>query len=147
MKLHHPEAEQFARIIWSATMAAWGLAIGGDDYPNKRERFARMKNPQPGDFVVEQSGGLRQLDCAAAVGWLDRVEQEPAFAEDEWDIETDGPMPLERVVYIKTIDGRDYRWVNCSFVQVPTYDGWWDAERWQKALAEKQKQEGFTDVV
>jgi hypothetical protein len=136
MKLEHPEAEQFARIIWQATMAAWSLCLGGGDYPAKRERYGRMKKPQPGDMVVEASAGLRKLDCSYAVGWLIREAREPIEIE-EWNVEEDGPIPDEKVVYITSIDGREVRWVNCEFLQVPTYEGWWDSERRQKALAER----------
>jgi hypothetical protein len=141
LKLDHPEAEQFARIIWQATMAAWDLCLGGHDWPAKKEMRERMKFPRPGDMVVEASAGLRKLDCAMAVGWLVREAREP-IEVDEWNVEEDGPIPLEKVVYITAIDGRDARWVDCEFFQVPTYPGWWDSERWQKALAEKRRDSG-----
>ena len=124
----HPEAEVFARIIWQATMSAWEMCLGGDSYPNKRDRYERMKNPQAGDMVVEVSGGLRKFDCAMAVGWFEREAREP-IEIDEWDVEADGPIPTERVVYMTSIDGRACRWVNCTFIQTPTYSGWWDNER------------------
>jgi hypothetical protein len=89
-----------------------------------------MRNPQPGDLVAEQSGGMRQFDCAQAVGWLEKVTREPIPYEG-WDEEADGPVPLEDVWYITAIDGRECRWTNCTFLPVPTYPGWWDAERWQ----------------
>lgn len=127
-KLDHPAAESVARIIVEATKAAWGLAIGGGDYPAKRERYQRMGNPREGDMVVEQSAGIRSKDCAMAVGWLERIEREPVDLEweEKWNIEVDGPVPTERVFYITAIDGREARWVNAEFIQVPTYDAsWW----------------------
>lgn len=86
----------------------------------------RMKDPKIGDFVIEtstvyRSRGTGDID---AIGVLEEVAWEKvAFDSDPefvWDEAVEGrPHPLERVTYIRTLDGRRFRWVNASFVAAP----------------------------
>jgi hypothetical protein len=126
--LEFPQSEQVARVIWSATHAAWELCLGGTTWPNKERRYQRMKSPVAGDLVIEIGGGLREANCANAVGWLLRQTREPVFTEEEWDSPGE-PIPTERVFYIQTLNGQECRWVNCEFLAVPEEGGWWTYER------------------
>lgn len=113
------DLETLARLVQGATSTAWALALGGTERCLKT--YEHMANPQPGDFVMEQSTALMPSRPALdGVGELLRVTEENRTVA-EWDIESDGPIPKERVFYIKTFDGREYRWTNASFVKVPDY--------------------------
>jgi hypothetical protein len=88
----------------------------------------RMKNPVPGDWVIETStiGGFRgkAMTDLDAIGVLDAIEWEPVdFGDPDfvWDEAVEGrPHPKERVYYILTMDGRRFRWVNANFVTAVT---------------------------
>jgi hypothetical protein len=77
--------------------------------------YERFKDVRPGDLVVETTTfhmpGRAAID---AVGYLRRVVWEPIA---EWD---DEPRPTEKVFYIRTLDGREYRWTNADFISAPT---------------------------
>lgn len=86
----------------------------------------RMKDPKVGDFVIEtstvyRSRGTGDID---AIGVLEEVAWEkvvwPGDPEFVWDEVAEGkPHPLERVTYIRTLDGRRFRWINASFIAAP----------------------------
>lgn len=92
------------------------------------EAFQRMTNPVIGDWVIEtttigrfrHSGGT-DLD---AIGVLENVAAEPVKYSDPdfvWDEKEEGrPHPTERVYYIRTLDGRSFRWINANIVAILT---------------------------
>jgi hypothetical protein len=93
--------------------------IGGA--PEITTRYSdRARNPKIGDLVVESSTiyrACRDLDC---VGFLEEIAWEKVdFGDHEfvWDEEVERhPHPTERVFYIRTLDGRRYRWNNANMV-------------------------------
>lgn len=110
-------------------MVAWDLCLGGSDYPHKKEVREHMRSLEPGDLVAEASGGMRSSDCTKAVGWFEREAEELIEGmEEDWDVGADGPLPMEKVIYITSLDGRKVRWTNCEFLRVPTRHSWWRPE-------------------
>jgi PAS domain-containing protein len=84
----------------------------------------RIKNPQRGDWVIETSSIWRGQPHIDGIGILDAVEMEPVDFNDPdfvWDEASEGrPHPTERVYYLRTMDGRRFRWTNASIVAVYT---------------------------
>lgn len=115
-------AGAFRALIYNAYIAT---LVGS---PAKvTERFGdRMKSPQVGDWVAEvstmyRSRGTTDID---ALGKLEEIAWEKvAFESDPefvWDEAVEGrPHPTERVYYIRTLDGRRFRWTNASIVAAP----------------------------
>ncbi len=57
------------------------------------------------------------LNC---IGTLERIAAEPVWTEEEWKEGGDtGPIPTQKVWYIRTLDGREFRWENATFIRVP----------------------------
>lgn len=84
-----------------------------------RRQFQRMSSPQIGDLAAEQTTIYISPDIDA-VGIIEEIAEEPVIFDDEefvWDAEVEGkPHPLERVFYIRTLDGRRFRWTNANFI-------------------------------
>lgn len=82
----------------------------------------RIRAVAVGDLVVEttsirtgpRQGPLINLD---AVGYLEEIAWEPIAVE--WDEVADGPTPTEKIYYIRTLDGRRFRWENANFISAP----------------------------
>jgi hypothetical protein len=105
----------------------------GNPAPIVAKMWDRMKNPQPGDLVLETSS-LGRSDVeqrAMGFGFLLTHRDEWAQTDDEWAKEEvrpgydefDQPRPVEpRVYYVQYGPKPDdiCRWVNCSFIAVPT---------------------------
>lgn len=119
-KSHIKALEIAATALRRATYNAHGLALAGSS-PNAGRILEFMRTMKPGNMVIETTTvwgmrkGMSDLD---GIGILIREAVEPV-RELVWDIETDGPLPEERVYYIKTLDGREFRWTNASFIAVP----------------------------
>lgn len=86
----------------------------------------RMKAPKLGDWVIETSTvhGFRdktQTDLDG-IGILESIEQEKVdFGDSDfvWNEAEEGrPHPTETVYYLRTMDGRRFRWVNASIVAI-----------------------------
>lgn len=115
-------ATAFRRLCYNAYVAT----LVGSPAKVTADFGDRMKDPKVGDFVIEtstvyRSRGTGDID---AVGVLEEVAWEKvAFDGDPdfvWDEAVEGrPHPLERVTYIRTLDGRRFRWVNASFIAAP----------------------------
>lgn len=83
----------------------------------------RSRSPVVGDLVIEastvyRSRGTTDLD---SVGILEEdCREKVIFSGDPefvWDEEVEGePHPTERVFYIRTLDGRRFRWTNATMV-------------------------------
>jgi hypothetical protein len=106
--------------------------IGG----NARRRWERMEHPIPGDLVIELStagwwlhcddshpGPYDYLKVENAIGFLEKVAQEPV---QEWDEkENEEPAPLETVYYLKLLqNGSTFKWTNARFATILPVEGW-----------------------
>jgi len=105
-------------FIRGLTSNLWG-AVLAHPAQKYREMYARMEDLRAGDLVVEISGICRTPD-RDAVGHFVRSARE-SMDIAEWVEADDGPMPQEMVYYIRTLDGREVRWVNARFI-VAVYD-------------------------
>ncbi len=104
------------------------MVVLGSQAPWAKQLYERMLRPEPGDLVLELS--TIHFDDAPhlvakygdkrgkRLGVLLRVTREPICAPDAWD-EPDA-IPEETVTYLRLPDGREFRWVNASFIAVPT---------------------------
>lgn len=108
----------------------------GNSPPSVQRRFERMQQLRDGDLVIETStaGWWRcnkeppkdrpHVQAQYAVGYFEREAQEPV---PDWDEEENGePAPMERVFYIKLLNGQGdlFRWVNANFITILPTEGW-----------------------
>lgn len=109
----------FARIIRRCAFNLHSATIVGLS-PHLKAMGNRVNNPRIGDLVVEITTRFRDNDLDA-VGHLEKVAREPVQYEVPWDEEAEGePCPTEMVYYIRTFDGRSFRWTNASLIAVLT---------------------------
>lgn len=121
------ELEQIARAIVLSNYHAYVNTLVGTAPQCVHDLTNRYRDIRPGDFVIEITTALmfdRGRSSLDAVGQLLRITQEPAdFGDPEfiWNEEEEGcPHPTERCTYIRTFDGREFRWTNASFISIPT---------------------------
>lgn len=69
-----------------------------------KEKVRRMK-----------AEGRSALDC---IGRLKAVELTDVFTAEDWGDPT-RPIPQKKIYVLETLDGREFRWENCSFIKVP----------------------------
>jgi len=115
------DQEAIATAMRRAVYTAWSNTLIGTDAKSVRDTFDRMKNPVVGDWVIEASTiyGGRNHDSSDldGVGILEQMDQERV--DMEWDEAEDGPHPTEQIAYIRTLDGRLFRWSNASILAFP----------------------------
>ncbi len=112
---------QATEIIRGLTSNMWGLAMCGGDAQRKVRAYNRMRAPQIGDLVAEMTTVYTTGDPEIAVGYLERVVQEPVWTPAEMAACGAGEeSPTETVHYIRTLTGRSIRWTNCKFVTALT---------------------------
>jgi hypothetical protein len=113
--------------LWSACIveiaAAW---TGCSGPPMLHKLFEELRNPQPGDLVMELSTyhmpGQNPLE---GIGTLVSVTREPMFTRQEATdagYGEDEPIPTDKIwtITLDFDDGRKFRWRNASFVKVKT---------------------------
>lgn len=115
-----------AYMLLMAAHTARCLTLHGDSYTPAFNWF--QQEPAPGDLVFETGTAHRVYRgdpgrALLAVGTLIRTAWEP-FPGD-W---SDEPkVPLERIYYIRGLDGREHRWTNAQFQRVPNSPEPWRA--------------------
>lgn len=126
------DLEKLARDIATLAYNTSGALLSGRQSERSDELRRRFDDIQVGDLVVETTtclmdgrrGEAYLRPALDAVGYLIRVTQEPfAFSDPDfvWNEEEEGrPHPQEKCTYIRTLDGREFRWTNASFVSAPT---------------------------
>lgn len=111
------------RLLGHAAHAAYSLALST---PVGSKNF---NTPKVGDVVMEITTYYWLFDNPPrarhangtpldAIGVLEEDVREPI--KGEWDEEDDGPRPTERIFYIRTFDGRRFRWENADVIRVPS---------------------------
>lgn len=126
------DLERLARQIVTMAYNAHSAVLVGrapDCVHELRKRFDDIKE---GDLVVETTtanmdgrrGEKHFRPALDAVGYLIKITWEPVVWGDPdfvWDEAVEGrPEPTEKCVYIRTLDGREFRWTNASFISCPT---------------------------
>ena len=105
--------------LWSATLCAGPQHI--------RDLFNELKDPRPGDLVMEITTHFMQSrDPLEGIGTLVAVGQAPYYATREEaraaGLEDDEPIPTRQVwdITLDFDDGRLFRWENAIFIKVKT---------------------------
>jgi hypothetical protein len=116
------------RLIAINAYTAYRNTLIGDPPPALAAFGSRIRDPRPGDIVIETSTIYRWAQHAdeapseqyPSIGILLRVADEP-FPCEEGEIEPD-ENARERVYYIQPLDGSvpEYRWTNADFIVVPS---------------------------
>jgi hypothetical protein len=106
----------------------------GNPAPIVKTLGDRMRDPRPGDLVLEVSSIYWKMKQepfdASNLGFLTRTAMEPVFTEEEWNEEPElghdnqplpyGACPTEKVYYINRLDGKgEVRWHNAAFIALP----------------------------
>ncbi len=118
------DLELLATTLRRTIYAAYRATCVGQRAPVTEKYYTRTSAPQIGDLVIETTtiGGMRHQNATdldgigllEEVAWEKVVFSDPEFVWDE--AENGRPHPTERVTYIRTLDGRRFRWVNACFV-------------------------------
>ena len=95
-----------SELLYYAGRALWQSVLIGDPPPATVQLRFRMKNPRPGDLVIEISEFGRTFD-PDSVGRLVRVEH-----SDDLDLTRHVVEPLNR-------PGEEQGWRNAEFVAIP----------------------------
>lgn len=120
------DLEKLAREVATALYNAYSNTLVGRAPQCVFDLGDRFKDVRAGDLVVEVTTCLMRNGRPAidAVGHLLRITEEPVdFGDPEfvWDEKAEGrPHPTERCYYIRTLDGREFRWTNASFISAPS---------------------------
>lgn len=93
-------------LLYYASRALWLSANTGNPSISTARLRTRMRNPQPGDLVIEVSGLNHTFD-PDSVGRLIRIEHPDDMDLTRWIVE-----PLHE-------PGREQGWRNAEFVAVP----------------------------
>lgn len=120
------QRDTLVRDLRNCAYALWGASMCAGPQ-HLRDLFEELKNPQPGDLVLETSTFFRSADNPAqGIGTLVSSGMAPCYASrDEaraagW--ADDEPIP-ERLVWdirLDFDDGRVFRWENAYFIKVKT---------------------------
>lgn len=123
------ELEELARVIGLSAYNAEGAALVGDPAPVTEAFYKRTQDVRIGDWVVERTtiamsvSNTHYRPALDAVGRLIKITEEKVAFDDPdfvWDEKEEGrPHPTEKCVYIRTLDGREFRWTNASFLSIP----------------------------
>ena len=116
-------------LLITNAYCVWSSQLIGADIPSVHQRFEMIKNPRPGDLVMEVSTiGFREHD-RIRIGYLVKVVREKCpvpdgmtDAEYRGEFEPDEELPTETVHYIRLLvdgaDGAECRWTNARFIRV-----------------------------
>ncbi len=102
--------------LWSACLCS------GPPMLNKL--FDELKNPKPGDLVMEvTTHRMKSMNPIEGIGTLVKITREPIFTREraiENGYGENEEIPEEEVWTIKLVfgDGRELRWKNASFIKV-----------------------------
>jgi hypothetical protein len=88
-----------------------------------------FENATVGDLVLEVSTFHMHFGSSPRrpgrlldnIGVIEEIAHEPVAIDGVWNEEEEGqPRPLEIIRYLRTLDGRRFRWSNAMFIKVPT---------------------------
>lgn len=121
--------EAVATALRRNIYCAYSATLVGSPAEVTRRYSDRARTPQIGDMVIEASTvyGMRHENATDldGVGILEEISQERVIFDGDpdfvWDEEEEGhPHPTEKVFYIRTLDGRRFRWTNANMVAAVT---------------------------
>lgn len=127
MEIKPIDLEEIATVMRRSIYNAYSNTLIGNAPQRVTDAYDRMTNPKIGDWVIEASTvyGFRHNPSSPldGVGILENVAHEKVdFGDPEfvWDEKEEGrPHPTEKVHYIRTMDGRLFRWTNAMIVAAP----------------------------
>ena len=121
--------KEIIRMLEIAVYKIWDATLVGSPCEHVHSLNQEMRNPVPGDLVVEITTLLGSVikDNAnqttiprgiQGIGYLVKVAKEPVWTEQEaieqgWS----GEIPQEDVTYIKLFDGTECRWTDARFIK------------------------------
>jgi hypothetical protein len=132
MPIKRAQLQEAARLACYSAYAAYTATLRGDVPAGSHKNF----DPVVGEPVVEVSTismwddperyAVREefahlRDVLNCIGTLERIAWEPCHTPEEWEeLKTEGEeVPKQKAWYIRTLDGREFRWENANFIRVP----------------------------
>lgn len=114
--------EKLATLMRRAIYNNWDCVLVGNAPEFVRKHFERMSNPIVGDLVIEASTlGMANRDDLDGIGLLEEIAWEKVPFDGPWDEAVEGqPHPTEKCFYIRTLDGRRFRWTNARIIAALT---------------------------
>lgn len=118
------DLKQLATLMRRAIYSAFDATLINNAPPVTRNFFERTRNPKVGDLVIETTTvyGMRHANATDldGIGILEEIAWEPVIFGDPdfvWDEKVEGePHPTEKCFYIRTFDGRRFRWTNANII-------------------------------
>lgn len=118
--------ERLVRLLKNASYNLYCATLCSGP-PKLAALFEELRNPKPGDLVMETTTHLmKSRDPKEGIGTLVAVGMAPCYATREEarvaGYEDDEPIPERRVwdIALDFDDGRLFRWENASFIKVKT---------------------------
>lgn len=107
-------------VLVGSGLKLWDSQLIGNQPPATRERYQKMRNPRPGDWVFEWTA--YDADVVTRVGRLVLDRQEPVWTKEAWAEAGGGDEPIatERAFYVELVDGRLFRWTNAGILRLFT---------------------------
>jgi hypothetical protein len=126
------QSRALVELLRVSAYELYRATLVGDPCEYVRMLGEELRNPRPGDLVLETSTfWMKNRDPLEGIGRLLRIELEPIVLKEQAEEYgyTDGEeIPKHRVFYValEFDDGREYRWHNASFIKVSS-----EARRWR----------------
>lgn len=118
------DIETLATLMRRSIYNAYCATLIGTPVLVTKRYSERARSPQVGDLVIESSTvfGMRHDNASDldGIGILEEIAREKVVWGDPdfvWDEDIEGqPHPTERIYYIRTFDGRRFRWENATMI-------------------------------
>lgn len=111
------QEQDFLKFIHNSAEALWSASLN----VKLKGLYDLLKDPQPGDYVLENTTRLSEKHFPYRFGKLMKISREPFPLDDEAkkEYEENGEkVPEEKVFYIELPNGTEYRWTNANFIKV-----------------------------
>ena len=127
MRLQYFEAVRLSMVVAHELYKAY---LVGEPTPHQRAMLHRMRNPQPGDLVVESSALARYLrgaDFEDGIGRFVRSQRVRVPLEN-------GEHKDEDQVVVEKANGIEQSWSNCEWLAIPDRPGWAGTTTWPSVI-------------
>jgi hypothetical protein len=124
-----PKALPRRAAMAALAMCLWNAVVVGEPAPLVARMWERMRDPRPGDLVLETSRYYLDYANAEAFGVLVAHRMEWWDTDEEWarlrryrERDKNDKRPTDTAWYVQYGPSRHhiYRWVNATFITVPT---------------------------
>lgn len=112
------EQSELLRLLEINAYGVYLNTLVGSPAPRVAALFERLTNPQIGDMVLEITTIGYVPPYGNRLGRLVRQEDEPVYSPEGEGVTEEDLLITEKITYIQTMDGREFRWRNADFIVV-----------------------------